>query len=318
MRVGALELDGPFLQAPMARYTSRPARILARRFGASLAFTEMLAAPAILEGKDRETGRPPLPEEHPIAAQIAAANAAAAAECARRLAALGFDLVEINLACPAPKIVRRGMGAALLRDPSAAARVVEAVARAVTVPVTAKIRRGFSPESGDASRELLRLLAEAGAAAATLHPRWAVQQFRGRADRACLAEAACASPLPLWGSGDLRTAADGVAALAECDVAAVTFARGAVGNPWIYAEANALFEGRIFDPPAPDEVRKIVREHVCLAQAHLREGAARESTRRALARYARRLPGGKRMLRALSGVRGGEAFWRFLAERGLV
>ena len=303
--IGRLRLANPFFLGPMAHYTNRAVRIMARRFGAALVYTEMIAARHFLFAGPRyrviaDFG----PEERPIGVQMAPATTQHAAEAARVFDERGFDLIDINMACPAPKIVKRGRGGALLRDADRAVAIVEAVVANTSRPVTVKMRLGVSPEHGPVALDLAPRLERAGAAAIALHPRYVTQLYKGRANWSCIADLVQVCGVPVIGTGDITTAVEAVNMLRETRCAAVALARGALGNPWIFPEAIARAEGSAPPPPpAPDEVWSVVREHCRLSTETGSVPDEYHVMRRTLPHYLRGLPTKKEMLRDLGATR---------------
>jgi len=172
------------------------------------------------------------------------------AEAARAVEAAGADLVDVNMGCPVPKVCKTGAGAAMLDDPDAAGRVIEAMARAVSIPVTAKMRRGMTPATSRPA-ETARRLEAAGAAAICLHPRAAAEEYGGTADHRITAEVAAAVGVPVIASGDVDSAEAARRVLAETGCAAVAVGRAALGNPWVFRE---ILAGAPLSPPTLGEV----------------------------------------------------------------
>ena len=306
VRIGDLEVAGPFWLAPMAHYTNSAARIMARRFGASLVCTEMIAAPHFVNSgrqyKDIATYEQ---EERPIGAQMAPLDPEDAFEAARIFGDMGFDLIEINMACPAPKIVRRGRGGGLLRDHDRAVRIAEGVVSGTSLPVTVKVRSGWDAADGLTTLELAPRLIEVGVSAIVLHARYVTQLYKGPANWLHIGEMVEACPAPVIGSGDLRDAEAAVRMLRETRCAAVSLARGAVGNPWIFREAAARLAGETAPShPTPEEALDAIREHCRLSAEFGSWPVEYHTMRRTLPKYARRIPGkGKLMMRELADTR---------------
>jgi tRNA-dihydrouridine synthase B len=237
LSIGALRLDRRLFMAPMAGITSLAFRRSVRRWGAGLAFTEMISAYGVhYENRRTLEYLTCGPDEHPLGFQLFGADADVLADAAARCVAAGADVVDLNMACPVRKVVKTGAGAALLGDPDRAAKIVAAVVDAVDgrVPVTVKIRSGLRA-GDDAGRRIAPRLAAAGAAAVCIHPRTASQLYHGRADHAVTFALAAELPVPVIASGDV----DGRAAalcLLEGGAAAVMLARHALGRPWLFAE----------------------------------------------------------------------------------
>jgi len=237
LRIGALALDRRLFMAPMAGITSLAFRRSVRRWGAGLAFTEMISAYGV-HYRNRRTldyltcG----PDEHPLGFQLFGADADVLADAAARCVEAGADVVDLNMACPVRKVVKTGAGAALLGDPDRAAAIVAEVVDAVEgrVPVTVKIRSGLR-EGDEAGRRIAPRLVAAGAAAVCIHPRTASQLYRGRADHAVTFALAAELPVPVIATGDVDGRAAALALL-EGGAAAVMLARHALGRPWLFAE----------------------------------------------------------------------------------
>ena len=248
--------------APMAGITSPAFRRSVRRWGAGLAFTEMISAYGVHYGNRRTLDYLVCgSDEHPLGFQLFGADADVLADAAARCVEAGADLVDLNMACPVRKVVKTGAGAALLGDPQRAAAIVAAVVGAVAgrVPVTVKIRSGLR-EGDEAGRRTAPLLVAAGAAAVCIHPRTASQLYRGRADHAVTFALAAELPVPVIASGDVDGRATALALL-EGGAAAVMLARHALGRPWLFAEI-------LDDAPPPSheerlaEVRRFVGDVV--------------------------------------------------------
>ncbi|MCX6363900.1 MAG: tRNA-dihydrouridine synthase family protein [Actinobacteria bacterium] len=235
--IGALALDRRLFMAPMAGITTLAFRRSVRRWGAGLAFTEMISAYGV-HYRDRRTLDYLMcgPDEHPLGFQLFGADADVLADAAARCVEAGADLVDLNMACPMRKVVKTGAGAALLGDPERAAAIVAAVVGAVEgrAPVTVKIRSGLR-EGDEAGRRTAPRLVAAGAAAVCIHPRTARQLYRGRADHSITFALAAELPVPVIASGDVDGRAAALALL-EGGAAAVMLARHALGRPWLFAE----------------------------------------------------------------------------------
>ena len=220
----------------MAGVSVQAFRRQGRRFGAGLVCSEMVSCAGLQHGNERTLGYLRIArDEHPLAVQIFGAHPRAMAEAARMVEAAGADLVDINFGCPVRKVTKTGAGATLLDDPDRAFRIVEAVAGAVSAPVSVKMRRGLE----DGSRACLEVgprLVEAGAAALTLHPRSARQMYTGVADHSLTAELVSRVDVPVIASGDITSRARARAVLATTGAAAVMVGRAAQGNPWALRE----------------------------------------------------------------------------------
>jgi tRNA-dihydrouridine synthase B len=235
-RIGPVEIPTRVVLAPMAGVSVQAFRRQGRRFGAGLVCSEMVSCAGLEHRNERTLGYLRIAsDEHPLAVQIFGSNPATMAEAARMVEAAGADLVDINFGCPVKKVTKTGAGATLLEDSARATAIVQAVADAVAVPVTVKMRRGV--ENG--ARTCLELgprLVEAGAASLTLHPRSARQMYTGEADHSLTAELVELVGVPVVASGDITSCARAQSVLATSGAAAVMVGRAAQGNPWAIRE----------------------------------------------------------------------------------
>lgn len=234
MLIGQLLIEPAVFLAPLAGVSESPFRRLARELGCGSVVTEMTSAEGLRRG---QAGSVALlryaPDEHPIFAQLFGNEPTALAEAARICERRGFDGIDINMGCPVPKVVRNGAGAALMRTPKLAAAIVSAVKRAVALPVTVKMRAGWS------EREITvvpfsRYLEQAGADALIVHPRARSQGYGGRADWSLITKVVQAVAMPVIGNGDLHTAADGARMREQTGCAGIMIGRAALGNPWLF------------------------------------------------------------------------------------
>jgi tRNA-dihydrouridine synthase B len=253
--IGGVEVPTRIVLAPMAGVSIQAFRRQGRRFGAGLVCSEMVSAAGIEHRNERTFGYLRVSaDEHPLAIQIFGADPGAMAEAARMVEGAGADIVDMNFGCPVRKVTKTGAGAHLMEDPALACRVVEAVAAAVDVPVTVKMRRGVV----DGSRACLELgpqLVGAGAAALTLHPRSARQMYTGEADHALTAELVERVDVPVIASGDVTSREKALSVLEQTNAAAVMVARGAQGNPWALRE---IAEGAAFKPTRAEVAAELV------------------------------------------------------------
>ena len=254
-RVGPVEIPTRVVLAPMAGVSVQAFRRQGRRFGAGLVCSEMVSCAGIEHRNERTLGYLRVgSDEHPLAIQIFGSEPAVMGEAARMVEAAGADLVDINFGCPVRKVTKTGAGATLLDDPERACRIVAAVAEAVSLPVSVKMRRGL--ENG--SRACLDVgprLVEAGAASLTLHPRSARQMYTGEADHALTAELVEIVGVPVIASGDIVSRAKAQTVLATTGAAAVMVGRAAQGNPWALKE---ILEGDGAEPSREEVVAELV------------------------------------------------------------
>lgn len=290
--------------APMAAVTNAPFRLIARACGAGLLTSEEIDAQALVRDNARTRALAfHLPEERPLAMQLLGADADVLAEAARRLEGEGADAIDLNMGCPVPKIVAKGQGAALMRDPLGVAVILRTLRKAVRVPLTIKIRGGWDDHHVNAV-EIARLAEAEGVNGITVHPRTRSQQFTGRAPWTIIAAVVDAVRVPVTGNGDVRSVEDARAMRAATQCAAVMIGRAALGAPWVFA-------GRAV---APEERARIIHRHVGLMDALLPEHGALLQLRKHLAWYSAGLPGAARMRPALFQATTAadvlELFWR--------
>ena len=265
--VAKLLARGNVLLAPMAGITEAPFRGICKRMGAGLTYTEMISAKALYYNRDSPASQALLSfsaDEIPCAVQISGSDPGMMAEQAAGLLERCADevaLIDINMGCPVSKVVKKGEGSALMREPALAVAIVSAVVEACDVPVTVKIRKGWDADQVNAV-DFARALEAAGAAAIAVHGRTRAQFYKGTADWDVIAQVKAGVSVPVIGSGDVFSAGDVVALLEHTGVDAVMVARGAQGNPWIFREARALIdEGVVLPRPTAFERIDMAREH---------------------------------------------------------
>jgi tRNA-dihydrouridine synthase B len=253
--IGPVEVPSRLVLAPMAGVSVQAFRRQGRRFGAGLVCSEMVSCAGIEYGNERTLGYLRVgADEHPLAIQIFGSEPRVMAEAARMVEAAGADLVDINFGCPVRKVTKTGAGATLLDDPDRACRIVGAVAEAVSVPVSVKMRRGLE----DGSRACLEVgprLVEAGAQTLTLHPRSARQMYTGEAEHALTAELVERVDVPVIASGDVTSRTRACALLRETGCAAVMVGRAAQGNPWALRE---ILDGDADEPTREEIVAELL------------------------------------------------------------
>lgn len=254
-RIGDIELASPWILAPMAGFTDAVMRSLCEEQGASLTYTEMVSAKGLYYGGSKTSDLTYIPEgAGPTAIQIFGSEPEIMAYAARELENLPNVILDINMGCPVPKVVRNGDGSALMKDPDLVRDIVKAVTAATVKPVTVKIRKGFEDDRPNAV-EVALAAQEGGASAVCVHGRMRGQYYSGLADRGIIRDVKEALDIPVIASGDVTDAASGMSMLAEtgCDMAMI--GRGAFGNPWIFRELDAAFKGEEIPPRPGDEER---------------------------------------------------------------
>lgn len=316
--IGAVPVDFEVGLGALAGYSDLPYRLICRSLGAPYCLTEaMLDRQVLLEGKMRKRLVRLDPADHPVAGQIMGVEPETMAEAAAALDRMGFDIVDLNFACPVRKVVAHKRGGALMNDPGRALAMVRAVVAAVPGrPVTLKLRSSF--RSADASREAFWTIArgafEAGAAAIAVHARSVEQKYTGRADWGFLAEVKRAFPdRVVLGSGDVTSPAEALRLIAETGVDGVLAARGAIGNPWFFAQARDLAAGREARRPALPEQREVIYRHYRLACEAYDPRRGLKILRHFSLQYAKMHPRRTELRNALVPVRT-EAQWRAVID----
>ena len=275
--------------APMAGVTNAPFRLVCREAGAGLLTSEEIDARALVMGNGKtEALARYLPEERPLVMQLLGNDPDVLAEAARRLQAAGADGIDLNMGCPVAKIVAKGQGSALMRDPLGAAVVLRTLRKAVSVPLTIKIRGGWDDRALNAV-EIARVGEAEGVDAITVHPRTRSQQFTGRAPWEIIASVVAAVRVPVTGNGDVRSVDDARAMMAATGCVAVMIGRGALGRPWVFSGRHM---GR-------DERAAIIWRHCALIEAHLPARLALMQLKKHLAWYSEGLPNAARTRPAL-------------------
>ena len=312
MQLGGLTLESPFVAAPMAGISSPAFRLMARRCGAGLVFTEMISAAGLgLNNAKTLNLAQFIPGERPLGVQIFGGDPDMMRRAAGMVSDMPVDVVDVNLGCPARKVRRQGAGSALLDDPGRAAEVVAAVKEGARLPVTVKLRLGFNRD--DLERVLPGVL-KAGVAAVTLHARTVKQGFSGRADWEAVARLKSWCPVPVIGNGDVRDEDDAIRMLAETGADGVMIGRAAMGDPWIFRRAMDLLAGRAPRKVGVGERRAALREHMELARRYGGEGHAVHFVRKFMMWYSKSLPGAASFRRAAGPVKDLDQLWRLCAE----
>jgi tRNA-dihydrouridine synthase B len=292
MRIGDVVCDTPFMLAPLAGQTDSAMRLVCRRRGASMVWTEMVSAEGLVrDGAKSYRLLKFAEEERPIVFQLFGARPESMAGAAAKAARLRPDVIDINVGCPAKKVVRGGAGSALMREPALLREIASGVVEAAGRPVTAKIRSGWDADSINAV-EIACDLEACGVAAVVIHPRTRVQGFKGAADWDLIGEVKRAVSVPVIGSGDVRTPEDAVRMLESTSCDGVMIGRGAAGNPWIFRDAESLrTTGRVPERPTLPEILATAVEHLDLMVETKGEWRGVRETRKHIVAYLRGFDG---------------------------
>jgi tRNA-dihydrouridine synthase B len=244
LKIGDIELNSPFVVSPMAGMTDTAfRRLVKRQGGCGLVVSEMVSSEGLIRGIDRTLEYAEhTEEERPVSIQIFGGEPAKMAEAARVVEQMGADIVDVNMGCPVPKIAKHHAGCSLMREPAHAAEIIAAMSKAVKIPVTVKMRKGWDDDELNAG-ELAKRVEGAGAKAITIHGRTAKQSYSGVADWEIVSQIAGTVSIPVFGSGDCIEPEDIVERM-RSGVSGVYVGRGVLRNPWILAQARDLMEGR--------------------------------------------------------------------------
>ncbi|NOZ93938.1 MAG: tRNA dihydrouridine synthase DusB [Acidobacteria bacterium] len=298
-----LAVDPPLILAPMAGITDSPFRRIVRSLGGcGLVSMEFVSSEAITRGVEAEHAKLPFhEEERPISIQVYGSEPWRMAEAARVAQDMGADVVDVNMGCPANKILKGCAGAALMGDLGRARLIVAAIRAAVTAPLTVKFRSGLRATELN-YLELGRIAQEEGADAVTLHPRTARQQYSGRADWRQIAELVEALSIPVIGNGDVQAPGDALRMFAETGCAMVMIGRAVLRNPWIFRQAADLLKTGRYEEPPLDERFAVIRRHFRILASELEGHELLHKLKVFTGKYTHGLPGGRKLRGRLTAI----------------
>ena len=297
MKIGNITIENNTALAPMAGVTDLAFRQLCREMGCGLLYTEMVSAKAILyKNKNTFPLLETAPAEHPIAVQIFGSDADIMADMAAKLAEeRSFDIIDINMGCPVPKIVNNHEGSALMKNPKLAGEIVSVIVRSIEKPVTGKIRSGFDKDHINAV-EMAKVVEDAGAAAVTVHGRTREQFYAGQADWEIIAKVKEAVSIPVIGNGDVTDGKSAENLLRQTGCDGVMVGRAARGNPWIFREINAyLKDGTMLPPKTNAECREMMLRHARLQLQYKGEYTGVREMRKHVSWYTAGMPHSARL-----------------------
>lgn len=265
LKIGNVIIPNNIALAPMAGVTDLPFRLLCKEQGAGLLYTEMVSAKAILyNNKNTKELLKVEKGENPIAVQLFGSDPEIMGEIAKRVEELPFDIIDVNMGCPVPKVVNNGEGSALMKNPVLVGKIVEAMVKSVKKPVTVKIRKGFNDECINAP-EIAHVIEESGGAAVAVHGRTREEYYRGHADWDIIRQVHDRVNIPVIGNGDITEPEDAINMMKQTGCEGIMIGRGAQGNPWIFRRINHyLATGEMLDKPNPIEIKQMIIKHARL------------------------------------------------------
>lgn len=296
LKIGNVLLENSYVLGPMAGVTDLPFRLLCKEQGAGLLCMEMVSAKGIFyNNKNTESLLQIHPEEVPVSLQFFGSDPKIVSEMAKRVEERPFSILDINMGCPVPKVVRNGEGSALMKNPKLVYELVSATVKAIKKPVTVKIRKGFDDEHINAV-EIAKIIEEAGAAAVAVHGRTREQYYSGKADWEIIRQVKEAVSIPVIGNGDVASGEKAIAMREQTGCDGVMIARGAQGNPWIFSELLEYERsGKLPERPDVEEIKKTMLRHARLQIEYKGDFTGIREMRKHVAWYTKGLHGAARL-----------------------
>lgn len=303
LTIGNVTLDNPYILAPMAGVTDLPFRLLCREQGAGLLCMEMVSAKAIsYNNRNTKALLEIHPQEPPVSLQLFGSDPDIISEMAKRIEELPFSILDINMGCPVPKVVRNGEGSALMKQPKLVHEIVKKTARAIRKPVTVKIRKGFDDTCMNAV-EIAKIIEDAGGAAVAVHGRTREQYYSGKADWDIIRRVKEAVSIPVIGNGDVVSGESALAMQEQTGCDGVMVGRGARGNPWIFSELLAYDKtGHMPERPDRNEICDIMLRHAKLQMQYKGEYLGIREMRKHVSWYTTGLPNSAKLRAEINAV----------------
>ena len=316
LKIGTVELENPYILAPMAGVTDLPFRLLCKEQGAGLLCMEMVSAKAIqYNNKNTKALLEIHPEELPVSLQLFGSDPDVISEIAKRIEELPFSILDINMGCPVPKIVKNGEGSALMKDPKLVYEIVRKTARAIQKPVTVKIRKGFDDTCINAV-EIAKIIEDAGGKAVAVHGRTREQYYSGKADWDIIRQVKEAVSIPVIGNGDVVSGESAIAIQKETGCDGVMIGRGAQGNPWIFSELLEYERtGKMPLRPSVEAIKKMMIRHAQLQMQYKGEYLGIREMRKHVSWYTSGLPNSAKLRDEINRVDNYEELEKLLEER---
>jgi nifR3 family TIM-barrel protein len=313
--IGNVKLNGNLILGPMAGVTDLPFRILCKEKGADLVYTEMVSAKGIqYNNKNTECLLTIAEKERPAALQLFGSDPDILSDTAKRLEDRNFDILDINMGCPVPKVVNNTEGSALMKHPKLIAEIVRKVSSGYSKPVTIKIRSGFSPDCINAV-EIAKIAEENGASAVAVHPRTRQQYYSGRSDWEIIRKVKEAVQIPVIGSGDVFAPQDAEQMLKQTNCDGIMLARGVRGNPWLFEQIKVYLEQGILLPkPEFAEIKTMILRHAALLTDYKGEYTGIREMRKHVAWYTTGYPGSSRIRNRVNEIENMEDLDRLMEE----
>ena len=314
--IGGVTVENPLVLAPMAGVADLPFRLLCKEQGCGMTYTEMVSAKAILYGNKNTQELLKIGEaERPAAVQIFGSDPEIMAEIGARLAEGPYDIIDVNMGCPVPKIVNNGEGSALMRDPGTAEKILTAMVKAISKPVTVKFRKGFA-NGEETAVEFAKMAEACGVQAVAVHGRTREQYYSGKADWDVIRRVKEAVKIPVIGNGDVFQPEDAARMMGETGCDGVMIARGAKGNPWIFKRSlEFLRTGQASLSPSREEVREMILRHGRMLIEYKGEYVGMREMRGHMAWYTAGMPHSASLRREINQIETYEDMEKLLSER---